>query len=275
MLLADVALLLHPWDQSLPLVLALCCRARGSRGEASVLGSVLSGGDVWKKRGEHRAGKGRSNAKRNQMESTGKSEDVLAGRMETSRLDGGMVKKLEKVQLSSCGRSEFVSELRVLRWEWMRRFGMSGAACLWRLSLCARVRTECHCCLYSGLDAWASHEDKHTAQLLLLPSQTSSSLKKIRWKCSFHPKKEYQSQKALLNPYVKVCITISDQIANTNFFPKGVTCGCHWDTHQPSPLHHWQRPHHSQPSKALSKSYLLTPLQPKNKLQHHWKQNIS
>lgn len=101
MLLADVALLLHSRDQSLPLVLALCCKARGSGGEASALGSVLSGGDVWKKGGEHRAGKGRSNAKRNQMESTGKSEDVLAGRMETSRLDGGMVKKLEKVQPSS------------------------------------------------------------------------------------------------------------------------------------------------------------------------------
>lgn len=34
---------------------------------------------------------------RNQMESTGKTEDVLAGRVETSRLDG-VVKKLEGVQ---------------------------------------------------------------------------------------------------------------------------------------------------------------------------------
>lgn len=59
---------------------------------------MLSGGDVWKKGGEHWAGKGRSNAKRNQMESRGKTEDVLAGRVETSRLAGGTVKKLEKVQ---------------------------------------------------------------------------------------------------------------------------------------------------------------------------------
>ena len=44
---------------------------------------------------KHWAGKGGSNVKRNQMESTGKSEDMLAGRMETSRLDGGMGEKLE------------------------------------------------------------------------------------------------------------------------------------------------------------------------------------
>lgn len=31
------------------------------------------------------------------MERTGKTEDVLAGRVETGRLDGGVVKKLEEV----------------------------------------------------------------------------------------------------------------------------------------------------------------------------------
>lgn len=54
---------------------------------------VPSGGDIWKEGGEHWAGKGRRKAKMNQMESTGKTEDVLAGRVETSRLDGGTVRK--------------------------------------------------------------------------------------------------------------------------------------------------------------------------------------
>lgn len=54
--------------------------------------------DVCKKGGENSAGKGGSDTERNQMESTGKTEDVLAGRVETSRLDGGVVKKLEGVQ---------------------------------------------------------------------------------------------------------------------------------------------------------------------------------
>lgn len=36
----------------------------------------------------------------------GKTEDVLAGRVETSRLDGGVVKKLEGVQSRFSGNSE-------------------------------------------------------------------------------------------------------------------------------------------------------------------------
>lgn len=72
----------------------------------------------WKRGGERWAGKGGSNVKRNQMESTGKSEDMLAGRMETSRLDGGMGEKLEGAQLRFWGRLGFVSQLEVLRWKW-------------------------------------------------------------------------------------------------------------------------------------------------------------
>lgn len=64
---------------------------------ANALGSMSSEG--WKRGGERWAGKGGSNVKRNQMESTGMSEDMLAGRMETSRLDGGMGEKLEGAQL--------------------------------------------------------------------------------------------------------------------------------------------------------------------------------
>jgi len=87
MLRADVSLLLM-WDQSWPLVLSHTLHRRALWSKAT---SLHTGGfrtDVWKKGGERWAGTGRSNTKRNQMESTGKTEDVLAGRVETSRLDG-------------------------------------------------------------------------------------------------------------------------------------------------------------------------------------------
>lgn len=49
------------------------------------------------------------------MERTGKTEDVLASRVETSRLDGGVVKKLEGVQSRFRGMSE---RSRAPRWRW-------------------------------------------------------------------------------------------------------------------------------------------------------------
>lgn len=101
MTLVAAVSLLRSWDRSWSLVLAHALRGRALRSQTHQSPTlVLSGGDVWKKGGEHRAGKGRSNTKRNQMENMGKTEDVLAGKVETSRLDGGMVKKLEQVQSS-------------------------------------------------------------------------------------------------------------------------------------------------------------------------------
>lgn len=91
--------LLHSWDQSWPLVLAqaLHCRALGSK-TTGVHADAFRRGCLEERR--RALGRERKKQHDKEAESLGKTEDVLASTVETSRLAGETVKTLEQVQSS-------------------------------------------------------------------------------------------------------------------------------------------------------------------------------